>query len=144
MIAGPGSAVAGEDVFLVLCFFAQTLAGNPPARNFLHLAGIGHVDDHDRVAIRALVILQPQLIVPAAIEVRVLAAVVEIVVRAVALLAGVVFFQQFGLGGIGDVVIANSAQAFEVDGAVAQFLVVRAVRETRAWRMSAARQRCTS
>lgn len=37
VVAGPRSAVAGENVFLVFRFLAETLAGNPPTRDFLNM-----------------------------------------------------------------------------------------------------------
>ena len=47
--------------------------------------------------------------------------------RSVALLASAVFLKQLGLGGIGDVVVANPAQACETDHAVTQRLVILTV-----------------
>ncbi len=60
VIPGPRSLVSGEAVFLVFLFLAISLPGNPPAGNFLHIGGIGHVHDHERVAVGALVIFQTQ------------------------------------------------------------------------------------
>ncbi len=39
VIAGPGSSVAGKEVFLVFGFFPEALAGNPPAGDFLDFGG---------------------------------------------------------------------------------------------------------
>ena len=112
VISGPGRMVSGEAIFLVFFFLAQFLSGDPPPGNFLHVRGIGHVHDHERVAVGALVIFEAQRFIPSAIEIGVFSAIVKIVVRAVAFLSGVVFLQQIGLGGIGDVVVADSAEAF--------------------------------
>ena len=134
VISGPGGVVSGEAIFLVFFFLAQFLSGDPPPGNFLHVRGIGHVHDHERIAVGALVIFQAQRFIPAAIEIGVLSAVVKIVVRAVAFLSGVVFLQQVGFGGIGDVVVADSAEPFVGEDLVAQFLVILAVRILRGWR----------
>src|SRR5260370_36272788 len=82
MIPGPGRMISREDVLLVFFFLSQFLSGNPPPRDFLDVCGIRHVDDHERIAVRALVVFQSQLIVPAAIEGGVLSTVVEILLRA--------------------------------------------------------------
>jgi phosphatidylglycerophosphate synthase len=73
---------------------------------------LGHVDDHDRVAIRPLVILHPELIVPAAIEIRVLPAIVGVVASAVAFFAGVEFLKQVGLRRIFNSDLRLSAPCF--------------------------------
>src|ERR1019366_7134993 len=97
VVAGPRCSVTSKTILLVLGFFAVTLAGHPPARNLFYVRRVGHVDDHDRIAIGPLLIFQPQLIVPAAVEIGVLATVVKVVMRAVALFAGVELFEQNGL-----------------------------------------------
>src|SRR6516164_596187 len=71
VIAGPRRAVSGEDVFLVLLFLVDALAGNPPARDFLDVRRVGHIDDHDGIAEGPLVVFHSELIVPAAIEIRI-------------------------------------------------------------------------
>ena len=65
----------------------------------LHVGGVGHVHDHQRIAKRALMIFHAQLIVPAAIEIRVLPAVVKVMMRAVALFSGIEFLKQTGFAG---------------------------------------------
>ena len=127
VISGPGGVISGEAIFLVFVFLTQFLSGHPPAGNFLHVGGIGHVHDHERVAVGALVIFEAQGFVPAAIEIGVFSAIVKIVVGAVAFRSGVVFLQQIRLGGIGDVVVADAAEAFVGENFVPQFLVILAV-----------------
>jgi hypothetical protein len=121
--------VSREAIFLVFFFLSQFLSGHPPARDFLNVRGVGHVHDHERVTVGALVIFQAQRLVPAAIEVGVFSAIVEIVMSAVAFLSRVVFLQKIGLGGIGDIVVADSAEPFEGQNLVTQFLVILSVRK---------------
>jgi len=68
------------------------------------------------------------MIVPPQSQVAYCPPVVKIMVRAVAFLSGVEFLQEIGLGRIGDVVVADSPEAFEGEDFVAQFLVVLSVR----------------
>ena len=128
MVAGPGSVVTGEPILFVLLFLAQSLPRHPPFRHLFYVGGIGHIDNHQGIAIGPLEILQAQLVIPAAIEISVLATIVKIVMSAISLCAGVVFLQEDGLVRVRDVVGANAPEALVREYFVPQFLVVLTVR----------------
>src|SRR5579864_227282 len=119
--------VAGKAVFLILRLLPEALARNPPAGHLFHVGGIGHIDNHEGIAIGALQIFQSQLVIPPAVEIGALAAVVEVVMSAVSLHAGVVFLKKLGIFWIGHVGVANAPQTLIGEHFVAQFLVVLAV-----------------
>src|SRR5439155_8333611 len=131
--AGEGDLVAVFAPGLVLRFLTGALPRHPPHRDLLGVRGIGHVHDHDPVAVPANRALHVgEAVVGRGVEIGVVAAVVVVAVRSragldpalgVAAVGGELREQGYA-GGVGRVPDADSAQTLALLGLIDQARVI--------------------